>query len=228
MAQKKITDLSLRDSVSDDVNFPVDDGIQSYRVTAAQILSYCFPTGIVTPFAGTTAPPGFLLCNGQAVSRSEYAALYAVIGVTHGNGDGVTTFNVPDYRGRFLRGVDGGAGRDPDRASRTAMNGGGNTGDAVGSLQGDSTKRPTTNLTGTAASNGAHTHDTGAYRNYTPVTGSMTGASGSRGRYTSAETSSLAVPTTSNGAHTHSVTITGGGDSETRPKNANVNYIIKV
>lgn len=49
----------------------------------------------------------WLLCNGQAVSRETYSALYAIIGTNFGSGDGVTTFNVPDYRGKFLRGLGG-------------------------------------------------------------------------------------------------------------------------
>ena len=56
------------------------------------------PTGTVFPFAGITAPEGFLLCNGQEVSRFTYARLYEIIGDTYGTGDGSTTFNVPDYR----------------------------------------------------------------------------------------------------------------------------------
>lgn len=50
---------------------------------------------------------GFLLCNGQAVSRTQYSALYALLGTSFGSGDGSTTFNVPDYRGCFLRGLGG-------------------------------------------------------------------------------------------------------------------------
>ena len=49
---------------------------------------------------------GWLLCNGQAVSRTIYSELFATIGTTYGNGDGSTTFNVPDYRGKFLQMVD--------------------------------------------------------------------------------------------------------------------------
>lgn len=94
------------------------------------------PPGVVLPFAGATVPSGFLSCDGSAVSRATYAALFAVLGTSHGQGDGATTFHLPDYRGRFLRGVDGSAGRDPDKASRTAMNSGGNSGNAVGSVQG--------------------------------------------------------------------------------------------
>lgn len=50
---------------------------------------------------------GFLLCNGQAVPRTRYSALYALLGTSFGSGDGSTTFNVPDYRGCFLRGLGG-------------------------------------------------------------------------------------------------------------------------
>lgn len=56
------------------------------------------PTGSVFPFPGITAPEGFLLCNGQEVSRFTYAKLYKVLGDTYGAGDGLTTFNLPDYR----------------------------------------------------------------------------------------------------------------------------------
>lgn len=98
------------------------------------------PTGALIPFAGSSAPAGFLLCDGSAVSRTTYAPLYAVIGDAHGNGDGSTTFNLPDSRGRFMRFVDAGAGVDPDALTRAAMNTGGNTGDSVGTVQGDAMK----------------------------------------------------------------------------------------
>lgn len=73
------------------------------------------PTGTIASFSITTPPTGWLVCDGSAVSRSTYAALFAVIGTTWGNGDGSTTFNLPDTRGYFLRGYDNGAGRDPGR-----------------------------------------------------------------------------------------------------------------
>jgi len=66
-------------------------------------------TGLVFDWAGTTAPQGYLLCNGAAVSRTTYAALFAVIGGTYGVGDGSTTFNVPDCQGRASIGVGSGA-----------------------------------------------------------------------------------------------------------------------
>lgn len=63
------------------------------------------PTGSVIPFAGETQPEGFLLCNGQEVSRVTYARLFNVIKQKYGAGDGVTTFNVPDYRELTLVGA---------------------------------------------------------------------------------------------------------------------------
>lgn len=65
--------------------------------TVAQVAS-AIPVGVMVPYAGTTAPSGWLLCYGQAVSRSTYAALFSVINTIHGAGDGATTFNLPDAR----------------------------------------------------------------------------------------------------------------------------------
>lgn len=108
----------------------------------------------------STVPDGWLECDGSAVSRTTYSALFAKIGITHGQGNGTTTFNLPDYRGRFLRVWDHGAGRDADAASRTAMATGGNTGDNVGSVQADATRAHNHSITyntSTAGSGGAVT-----------------------------------------------------------------------
>ncbi len=64
------------------------------------------PTGVLIPFAGTSAPDGWLLCDGSAISRSTYSGLYTVIATNYGSGDGSTTFNVPDLRGRMPMGLD--------------------------------------------------------------------------------------------------------------------------
>lgn len=56
-------------------------------------------TGTVLPFAGEAAPNGWLLCYGQAISRTTYSTLFGIIGTTYGTGDGSTTFNLPDLRG---------------------------------------------------------------------------------------------------------------------------------
>ena len=63
------------------------------------------PSGAVIPFAGSTAPQGYLLCNGQAVSRTLYQNLFDVIGTTYGEGDGSTTFNLPNLQDKFIQGV---------------------------------------------------------------------------------------------------------------------------
>jgi microcystin-dependent protein len=63
------------------------------------------PAGAIIPFGGATAPSGYLECDGSAVSRTTYAALYAAIGTTWGSGDGSTTFNLPDLRETALVGI---------------------------------------------------------------------------------------------------------------------------
>lgn len=99
-----------------------------------------FPAGMIVPFAGPAEniPDGWMLCDGSEISRSEYANLYKAIGVSWGTGNGSTTFNLPDLRGMFLRGVSGESGNDPDAGSRVVLtDNGGNTGNNVGSYQGD-------------------------------------------------------------------------------------------
>lgn len=100
------------------------------------------PAGTVKYHAAATAPTGYLECNGAAVSRTTYAALFAAIGDDYGPGDGTTTFNLPDLRGEFIRGWDHGRGVDPDAASRTNR-GDGTTGDNVGTKQADQLKAHT-------------------------------------------------------------------------------------
>lgn len=70
-----------------------------------------FSTGDLKTTARPSAPAGWLMCEGQAISRTTYAALFAAIGTAYGPGNGSTTFNVPDMRGRVPVGVDGAAGR---------------------------------------------------------------------------------------------------------------------
>lgn len=106
------------------------------------------PSGMIIAFAGPAenVPHGWLLCDGAEVNRSEYANLYNAIGVSWGTGDGATTFNLPDLRGMFLRGVAGtDTIGDPDANNRVSRSdNGGNTGNNVGSYQGDAIR----NITG--------------------------------------------------------------------------------
>lgn len=69
-------------------------------------LNMAIPVGCIFPYAGTTAPTGWLFCNGQAVSRSVESQLWDVLGTTYGAGNGTTTFNLPDLRGRVIIGKD--------------------------------------------------------------------------------------------------------------------------
>jgi microcystin-dependent protein len=100
------------------------------------------PAGVVLPYAGSAVPTGYLLCNGAAVSRTTYAALFTAIGTTFGAGDGSTTFNLPDVRGRFILGV--------------AASGTGSSLGAVGGSIDHTHSNPST------ASGGSHTHDQGS------------------------------------------------------------------
>lgn len=93
------------------------------------------PVGAVIPFAGSAAPSLWLLCAGQAVSRSAYAALFAVISTTFGVGNGTTTFNVPDLRGRIAVGADNMGGSAANRVTSDTMAPDGQTIGAVGGLQ---------------------------------------------------------------------------------------------
>jgi hypothetical protein len=97
------------------------------------------PVGAEVFWPTETPPTGWLEENGAAISRTTYAALFAAIGVMYGSGNGGTTFNLPDARGRFPRVWDHAAAVDPDRAARTNR-GDGTTGDHVGTNQVDAFK----------------------------------------------------------------------------------------
>jgi len=107
------------------------------------------PSGAVVSFAGASAPAGWLLCYGQAVSRTAYAPLFAAIGTAHGAGDGSTTFNLPDLRGRAPFGKDNMGG---SAANRLTSGGSGVNGASLGASGGAET------VSLSAAQNGAHSH----------------------------------------------------------------------
>ena len=92
------------------------------------------PVGSVTAYAGSTAPSGWLLCFGQAVDRTAYAQLFGVVSTTYGTGDGSTTFNLPDLRGRVPAGKDDMGGSAASRLTSTTITSGaatlGNSGGA--------------------------------------------------------------------------------------------------
>lgn len=80
-----------------------DVGVAAQTVALTRIVDNIsvLPVGMVSPYAGTAAPSGWLICDGTAVSRDTYANLFTVIGTTYGSGNGTSTFNVPDLRQRF-------------------------------------------------------------------------------------------------------------------------------
>lgn len=79
--------------------WPVDN--VSVPKPAAPPAAITIPPGVIWPYGGTAAPSGYLMCDGSAVSRTTFAALFAIVGTAFGAGDGSTTFNLPDLRGRF-------------------------------------------------------------------------------------------------------------------------------
>jgi hypothetical protein len=107
------------------------------------------PIGTQVPYAGATAPSGWLLCYGQAVSRTTYALLFAVIGIAYGAGDGSTTFNLPDKRGRASIGADNMGGSAANRVTQAVS---GILATTVGSAGGDQYGQPDT-LTASSAAN---------------------------------------------------------------------------
>ena len=74
------------------------------NMTYWQAVQFGSHTGMVSPYAGSVAPAGWLICDGSAISRTTYSALFAVIGTTYGAGDGSTTFNLPDFTNRVIQG----------------------------------------------------------------------------------------------------------------------------
>jgi microcystin-dependent protein len=160
------------------------------------------PPGTIVAFGGATAPAGWLPCDGTLLdsAKEEYRGLFQAIGTGHGGNATSGMFNLPDFRGRFLRGVDSSEGNDPDAPARTASNPGGNEGDNVGTLQ--------------SSSVGPHTHPYGAAG--TKVVGNV-----ASGNSFQADGMSSFVSTTSANSGT-------GSSSETRPVNVSVKWIIKL
>ena len=141
-------------TVADSDGILVDDGGTMKKVPASDIKTYAsgnslVPAGALMPYAGTSAPTGFLLCHGQAVSRTTYADLFSAISTTYGSGDGSSTFNLPDLRGRVVAGQDDMGGASANRLTDQT---GGLNGDTLGDTGGSETHTLTT------AQLASHTH----------------------------------------------------------------------
>ena len=165
------------------------------------ILTNQTPPGTIISGAGPNPPAGYMLCDGSAISRAFYANLFNAINVAWGYGDNASTFNIPDLRGMFIRGVDSGRGIDPESAGRYQPYSGGNSGDNVGSYQQTSVV--------------SHSHHYGGWVN---SDGSWSGGAAVYG--------GTVNPTQQGTRDTFS--LAGGQTStENRPINAYVNYYIK-
>ncbi len=105
------------------------------------------PTATIVPWSDSSVPTGFLECNGAAVSRSTYSALFAIVGTTYGAGDGASTFNLPDLQDNVAVGKSG--------TKALASTGGANT---VGCINGRTVGGSTANATLSTAQLASHTH----------------------------------------------------------------------
>lgn len=166
-------------------------------------------TGTIVPWSDTSLPTGFLECNGQAVSRSTYAALFAVISTTYGSGNGSTTFNLPDIKDKTI------LSRSNSKA--IASTGGANTVQSTGNVGGS-----TANHTLTTSQLPPHTH-TDISRSSNAV--GSTGSGANLFTYTPGNSS---TSTGGGGGHAHnmSANFTGDSTSIVQPYLAVV-YVIK-
>jgi len=178
------------------------DGSGNLSFTA---LPQAVPTGSVHLMATTTAPSGYLKCNGAAVSRTTEAALFAIIGTTWGEGDGSSTFNLPDLRGEFVRGW--------------ADNGSVDSGRSFASSQSDQNKQHNHTATSTVTDPG-HNHvyiDQQAHNEgYRPWKAGDNDC-GQRNKNTNNAFTGISVSTS----------IANSGGSEARPRNIAMMYVIK-
>lgn len=160
--------------------------------------------GDIKMCATQTEPNGWLWCDGSAVSRATYSALFAAIGTTFGAGDGSTTFNLPDLRGEFVRGWDGTRGVDSGRV--------------FGSAQ--SSQNLSHTHTGTTSTNGLHSHPVYVQEgDESPPANYFGGAN---------DVNATQILSTENeGAHSHTFTTASSGGTEARPRNIALLFVIK-
>ncbi|WP_243974306.1 phage tail protein [Methylobacterium sp. E-045] len=174
--------------------------------------------GEVKALAYATPPSGWLPCDGRAISRAIYAPLFSIIGTTWGNGDGSTTFNIPDLRGRAMFGADNLGGT----AANVLTGAGGTAGiaGALGSSGGAQTvalataQMPSHSHTGRAAAAGGHDHGGSTGGGGAHDHGGSTGAGGSH---------SHAGTTENGGSHSHT-----GSTAEAGSHTHNIKYSVDI
>ena len=190
--------------------------LYSCNITTGAVVPYkdgspmtVVPAGAMLPYAGSTAPTDWLLCYGQAVSRTTYSTLFGVISTTYGVGDGSTTFNLPDMRGRGFIGLDNLGGSAASRVAAATS-----VGDTGGAETANLAHTHTTgDVTLTAAQSGlpAHTH---------PFNVNTDGQGASVYIYRQGQTLQATYNTNANAAanaseaHNHGATGSGGSATE--------------
>jgi microcystin-dependent protein len=197
-------------------------------ISSALGVAGAVPVGVVNPFAGATAPSGWLLCFGQAVSRTQYPVLFTTISTTYGSGDGSTTFNVPDMRGRVAAGKDDMGGTAASRLTSTVLT----ASNTLGATGGTQTHTLTSAQSGvpvhghsaSSVANGSHSH--GYVQPY-----NTSGASAAGG-YGFIFYDRAAI-TDANGSHSHTITVNNNSAADASTAHTNtqptmvLNYIIK-
>ena len=171
------------------------------------------PTGAVFCVAVATIPTGYLECNGAAVNRTTYAALFSFIGTQYGAGNGSSTFNLPDLRGEFVRGFDNGRGVDSGRGIGSSQSGQNLSHDH------DADASATSNV-----SDPGHRHPSRGYGNDDDGGNQFTGSGNNDVRNNAIEDANTGISVATN----VSIDIDNDGGNEARPRNVAMMYIIKV
>lgn len=189
--------------------------------------------GVIQMFGGSSAPEGWLLCDGSAVSRTDYSKLFSVLGTTYGSGDGSTTFNIPDLRNRFPVGAGDGYSLNSQGGENTVKLSDAQMAHGHGFTNPSVTGGSTT--TGGMSANSKHSH-TFTYAQYTRETGASTASALQYSGSTKTTSEEDISHTHSVPAHTH--TVSGGGvqnlsgasstrtGHENRPPYIGLNFII--
>lgn len=181
------------------------------------------PVGAIMDYAGSSPPATWDLCYGQAISRTTYAILFAAIGTTFGAGDGSTTFNLPDLRGRVTAGKDNMGGTDATRLSSYF----GAIARTLGGVMGAAShiltvgEMPPHRHGGTTSVDGSHDHQTAGYM--------ATGGGDTISVWGNGARSDTSNRTLASGSHSHIISLEGGGNNHTNTQPTIImNKIIKV
>lgn len=191
------------------LNDSMDDIDTQMKATADAVAAVStIPVGTISCYGGTSAPSLWLLCYGQAVDRTTYSALFTALGTTYGSGDGSTTFNLPDLRGRVVAGQDDMGGTSANRLTNQT---GGLDGDTLGATGGAETH------TLTEAQMPSHYHVHGIY--------SETQSNSNYKRGGSETKQSFGTATTTSGAGSTANTGSGSAHNNVQPTII-LNYIV--